>query len=279
MGRPSVYFVKYYDKGSTVMGAEQMNEVMREQGWDSHSIYWHQVGAVRNSILVFIKKAELRHLLAAKLHGNLCVVDLHDTLVFKRGIKFGFLYDGVIFRNDRSRRDFLRRSALCRTIYEQWDRRYSEHRLNDGEIRVGYLGEARSFPLWGELPEVECVPMEQVWERFRDFNVHLSIRRSGPEALYKANCKISTAAACGAVLVTSRDDSSVELLGEDYPFYTGRDPDSVRATLAELPARLGSADWREALRRLREVKERTSLDRIGEEYGEFFVDLERRRAA
>jgi hypothetical protein len=98
------------------------------------------------------------------------------------------------------------------------------------------------------------------------FNCHLSLRKPGREMLYKPNCKVSTAAACEANLITTRDASTVELLGEDYPYYCEPTRESVQAAVERARSSFGSADWDRGLERMRAVRELTSMDRVLDEY-------------
>src|SRR5579872_6850878 len=82
-----VAFVKYYEKGSTVMGADQIAEGLAARGWNARSIPVAELPGVRGGILVFIKTSRLDHLLLAKARGNKLVLDVQDTVVFKRRIK------------------------------------------------------------------------------------------------------------------------------------------------------------------------------------------------
>ena len=99
-------------------------------GTPARSIYATELAGIRNAIFVFIKRADLRHLLAARLAGNRSVLDVQDQVVFRRWISYGLLYDGFIFRNRRQLEDFgnRRRRVVCRTIYQHWDPRYGAHR-------------------------------------------------------------------------------------------------------------------------------------------------------
>ena len=87
-----IYFVKYYDKGSTVMGADQVSEALRARGIESRSVYPTDLKEVRDAILVFIKTSKLPDLLGARTRGNRLVLDVQDTVVFKRWIKNRWLY-------------------------------------------------------------------------------------------------------------------------------------------------------------------------------------------
>lgn len=280
MRRP-VYFVKYWDKGSVSVGAEQMVPALRRLGVEARSIHADELPGVRDSILVFIKRANILHLAAAWPRGNRCVLDVQDQVVFRYWISHWPFYHAFIFRNRRQERDAGLQVRLMgnlwarfTTIYQQWDPRYGPHRVPDGELRVGYLGTRRSIPFWDDLPGVEFVEEGDWFERARDLNAHISIRPTGREWRYKPGAKVATAAACGAVLLTTRDCSSVELLGEDYPFYTrGPGREDVVEAVERAREALGGPAWRDAQERMREVREQTSLERVAERYVELFRAL------
>ena len=136
-----------------------------------------------------------------------------------------------------------------------------------GRLAYGGIPQARNAGRDGpgRFPEVECVE-DGFFTAAARFNCHLSVRQPGREFLYKPNCKVSTAAACGAVLITTRDLTTVELLGEDYPFYCEPDPDSIHAAIARARTAVGSPEWQRALDRLREVRELTSMNRVLDQY-------------
>ena len=266
-----VAFVKYYEKGSTIMGADQIAEGLAARGWNARSIGIRELSGIRDGILVFIKTSRLDHLLLARARGNRLVLDVQDTVVFKRRIKNQWLFDALILKNQRQLADFGRRNRPDRVIYHQWDPRYAPNRAPHDRMTLGYLGLARSLDLWGQLP-VECVD-DGYFDAALRFNCHLSIRQPGREILYKPNCKVSTAAACDANLITTRDESTVELLGEDYPFYCEPELESVRAAIERARASFGSAEWHAALERLRAVREITHIDRILDQYESLLRDL------
>ncbi|HKI03341.1 MAG TPA: hypothetical protein VKK31_15285 [Thermoanaerobaculia bacterium] len=269
-----VAFVKYYEKGSTVMGADQIAEGLAARGWNARSIPVRELRGIRRGILVFIKTSRLDHLLLARARGNRLALDVQDTVVFKRRIKNGWLFDALIFKNRRQLADFGRDDRLDRVIYHQWDPRYSLHQAPGDRLALGYLGLARSLELWGQLPGIEYVD-DGYFDQAARFNCHFSIRLPGREFLYKPNCKVSTAAACGANLITTRDESTVELLGEDYPFYCDPEPASILAAIERARAAFGSAEWHAGLERMRAVRERTRIDRVLDDYELLLRDLAR----
>lgn len=261
-----VVFVKYYEKGSTLMGADQISAALCARGADARSLPVRAIGSVRDSILVFIKTSKLPDLLAARRRGNILVLDLQDTLCFKRRIKNRWLFHGLLFKSARQLRDFGDARRRCAVIYHQWDPRYTPHRAGDAELKIAYLGLERSLrTLWGRLPDLPCIDHDY-FARAVDFNCHLSIRDTRREFLYKPGTKVSTAAACGANLVTTRDEAALEMLGPDYPYYTEPDLASVRATIGLARRTIGGPLWRAGLATMSRLRERTAIAAIAEDY-------------
>ena len=89
-----IRFVKYYEKGSTVLGGDQIAEELARRGLDALSLPVTRAISSRDALLIFIKTSRLDHLLAARSRGNRTVLDVQDTPVFKRRLKNGWLYDG-----------------------------------------------------------------------------------------------------------------------------------------------------------------------------------------
>jgi hypothetical protein len=108
MGR-HVCFVKYWDRGSTAIGADQMAPALERLGVAVRSVHAAEARGVRDAVLVFIKRADLADLLAARARGNRLVLDVQDTLVFRRWISHWPLYDAIIFRNRRQAADYAPR--------------------------------------------------------------------------------------------------------------------------------------------------------------------------
>jgi hypothetical protein len=268
-----VAFVKYYEKGSTLMGADQIAAALRERGWDARSVPVAEVRNVPPGILVLIKTSRLDHLVRWKMRGHKLVLDVQDTVVFKRHIKNRWLYDALIFKSRRQLADFGRKGKPDRVIYHQWDPRYAANQAPRDRLALGYLGLPRSLAVWGELPDVEYVSGDEMFHAAGRFNCHLSIREPGREFLYKPNCKVSTAAVCEANLITTRDLTTVELLGEDYPFYCEPERESILAAIARAQGAFGSPEWERGLERMRAVAELTRMDRVIDEYEALFHQL------
>ena len=268
-----VVFVKYYEKGSTIMGADQIAAALQAGGADARSLPVTAIGAIRDAILVFIKTSKLPDLWAARRRGNRLVLDVQDTVCFKRRIKNRRLFDGLIFKNRRQLADFGDRRRVGAVIYHQWDPRYVRHRAGESELRPAYLGLERSLEIYGRIPGVAFVN-GNYFERALDFNCHVSMRETRRDWLYKPGTKIATAAGCGAGLITTRDESALEMLGAEYPFYCEPTLAGVVAALERVRAALGGSEWRAAREILERLRERTRVERIAQDYLELFARLD-----
>ena len=271
--RPIV-FVKYFDKGSTVLGAHQMEAKLTERGLEARTLYARELGEVRDSILVFIKKGQIHHLLAARRRGNLAVLDVQDRLCFKKRLKNRRLFDGVIFRSQKPLDDYGDGDPFAVKIYLQCNPHFQPNTVGDAEFKLGYIGDPRSFEFWESLPDVPCVAEDRFFEGARAFNCHISVRTTPRDFLYKPTCKVSTAAACEANLITTRDEATLEVLGPDYPYSTEPDRDSIVAAIDRARESFGSPAWHAGLQAMRRVRESHDLDRITDEYLDYFGRLD-----
>lgn len=272
--RRPVVFVKYFDKGSTVLGAHQMADGLAERGVETRVIYAGEIGDVRDSILIFIKTSKLPDLWRAKRQGNALVLDVQDTLSLKKRLKNQRFFDGVIFRSQKPLDDYAQPGFKAANIYLQWNPRFRPNVVGDAEFKLAYLGDPRSFTLWGEIPDLPCIGEDRFFDECTEYNCHISIRVPPREVLYKPTCKVATAAACHANLITTRDEATLELLGEDYPYYTEPDAASVQQAIAKARESFGTDVWRAGLEKMRAVKESHHIDRILDQYVEYLSGLD-----
>lgn len=270
-----IYFVKYNDWSSTILGADQIAEALRARGYEAWSVSPDEVRDVRDAILVFIKTSHWWHLERARWRRNLTVLDVQDTVALKDRIKNPSLFDGMIWRSRRQLQDFGRAKQTNRVIPLQWDPRYLPNRIDGERFAIGYFGIARSFQHWGQIEGLPCYDRDY-FRHAPDYNCHISVHPPGRNRLYKPGTKVSTAAACAANLITARDPSAIELLGDEYPYFL--DSCELPGTLAGIEyarATFGGPKWRAGLERMREVRERTSIARVTDAYLDYFAELSR----
>jgi hypothetical protein len=78
--------------------------------------------------------------------------------------------------------------------------------------------------------------------------------------------KISTAASLGCPVIANRSAHNIEMLGSDYPYYCDPNDESVDNVIKKIYSTFGKAEWNIALKKMKEIKEKTSLKRIIKNY-------------
>jgi hypothetical protein len=184
----------------------------------------------------------------------------------------GKLCNGVIFSNKKMVDDFkplLSKNTKSFIIYHHWDSRFKVPKRNNKELSLAYFG---------AIPEKNALHFDKfnipVISNFSDhlkkakrFNCFYSIRKKDSiEFLYKPSTKVSTAAGIGANIITSKEPSAVELLGEDYPYLTDSDFESVKKTIEYAKETFGKKIWKDALKTMEKVRKRTDINRIADDY-------------
>lgn len=134
-------------------------------------------------------------------------------------------------------------------------------------IKIGYFGCRSQFThSLDQYIKTNVKPFFDLkgWrEQPKEYNLHYNIRRSRTYAyLYKPAAKLFMAAAAGANLITTQDRSCLELMGEDYPYYTNYEVGDVIKTIEFIKESYGSKTWNDALSIMKEIKHRTCEDTI-----------------
>ncbi|MBY6084584.1 hypothetical protein [Ruegeria arenilitoris] len=146
------------------------------------------------------------------------------------------------------------------------------------KVRAGYLGHSANVYLPGEVKKRVRVldyardsKIGDTFDALCDFNMHYCVRpparRRRTWQIAKPFTKGFTAAALGAVVITSRDtDDAVHYLGEDYPFLLeSLDEAEIIEAFDKADSLLGTLTWKEALDRMELVRSRSSPEWIMQE--------------
>lgn len=242
------------EKLSAVSGGRIKVDVM---GFD-------QAATVKNAIVIAVKF--LPAMLAQRLKDN------HNKIIFDSLDKFCrqdypsefagiWLADHIIYSGQYIA-DYWSQyiNGPYSIIAHHWDSRITEESIHD-ELRIGYIGAsfnhgAPEYPVLGVYhPE-----LGRKWAN--QFNCHWNVREL-KKNIFKPATKVVTAAAVGANIITTMEPSSVELLGDDYPYYVTND---IEATYNKVKEEFGSKLWFDTLNRMFEIKEKTSLDTCVKQY-------------
>ena len=222
------------------------------------------LGGTRNDTVVFVKEADRGLVLDAKDRGNRIILDVIDFYCYKkRECVFADLVDVLIVPNRACIEWYAERFPAARfaVIPHQWDHRI-RGKAQQYKFSAGYIGKGFNCTVT-DVPGVEKVFLsDQQLAAAPRFNLHVALQpRGGLAPLLKPATKVSTAAAVGANVLTYRDPSVVELLGDDYPFYA--EVDSAPMTLIRMACEaFGGREWSRGREKMKEVRERTSLQAI-----------------
>lgn len=223
------------------------------------------IGGARNADVVFVKEADRGLVLDAKDRGNRIVYDVIDFYCYKnRSVSFSDLVDVLIVPNRACIGWYAERFPNARfcVIPHQWDHRIKGLAQHE-RYAPGYIGKGFNFtvPDWDGA---KVFRSEEQLEAVPQFNLHLALQRRDEKiALLKPATKVSTAAAVLANVLTYRDPSAVELLGDDYPFYVDGEP---MAAIRIARDAFGGKEWRRGREMMQVVKEKTSLAAVAKLY-------------
>lgn len=245
-------------------------------GCSSRVLATSALGGVRDAIVVFAGEIAAGTLLRSRLAGNTTLLDVRGIQAGPRLPGAARLVDGAIFRSRRQQAALDRPRWTSCVIYDEPEPGLAPHDVAPGEFRVACFGAGAAGDLFGRLRGVAFIDSHPL-RHARQFNCHLSLRRSGAAELYRPGGEVANAAACGAVLVTMREATATELLGDDYPFYCAGDALSIEGALERARKLCGGREWDAALTRLREAGEKTALARAVDQHLEHFAAVERAR--
>ena len=223
--------------------------------------YFGDLCGTRNDKVVIVKEADRGLVEDAKEHSNQIIYDVIDFYAKDRVCPFADLVDVLIVPNKACiafYRQHFPKAAMA-VIPHQWDYRITGSAPQD-YCRVGYIGKGFNKPaFWNGLAATNSAQFLQAAPML---NLHIALqKRDGRAGPLKPSTKISTAAAVGANVVTWDDPGAVELLGSDYP-YMVRDGEDAPEAIHNAQKSFGSSVWKRARERMRDVKEKTSLDAV-----------------
>jgi hypothetical protein len=276
-GLPAIRFVKKDDFGSAELRANQIAAALAARGRDARAV--RGVGRdFRRGIVVFVKHLEFEEAARAAEQGNLVVYDVVDKFTFHdfsaydpdEVRRYFSAVDAAIHPNEYSRRrfsEYFPERCLNTVIHHHWDPRFAEAARKQGKrapdrFRLGYIGAPENFR---EVPEavVPIFDFQRQLELCSLFTCHYSARpKDSTGALLKPGTKLSVAASVGANVVTTRDESAMDLLGPDYPYLAPWDEKGIAETIAMARESFGGKTWLGALEMMKELKENTSLDSV-----------------
>lgn len=226
---------------------------------------------VSRETIVFVKDANPYYVKKAKEQGCKIVYDPIDQFAYSDRLRWKDWYgtvDTAIAYNEEMAGFLKMWFKDIVIIPHQWDNRLSMYpQAEHDSFKPAYIGYQFNCPPIVAKHGVTMVhDLDQMIPRAHEFNCHVSIREPDSlESKMKPATKVVTAAAVGAVIITTPDASARELLPRDYPYWC-MTVDSFPKILEKAKKEFGTEVWDKALKIMDEVKDKTSIYAIAEKY-------------
>ena len=265
----------------------QMSDQLKKMGMETEIINIRKearrIKSLRDSVIVFVKETpKTYHKVVHKLtkRNNILIwvpVDGFSDCKDEKAVK---MFDGVVVPNTRCKSDwsaYFHKDCACEVLYLHWDPRCrfnlaKEYRLVyagiilPGNISEEYLKKIKELNTI-VINSSDPAKQQDIFTQVINYSCHFSVRNEALEDFgYKPNAKLSFAAGTNSNIVLSRDQSNIELLDQSYPYYTDSDMNNVIKTVDYSRSTYGSKIWNNALDMMREVRERTSIERICKDF-------------
>lgn len=221
-----------------------------------------------NDTVIFVKDAHPELVKKAKDRGCRIVYDPIDTYAYRDRGKTQPWHSSVdvCIAYSVAQKHFLKlyfKEVVI--IPHQWDSVLDGEFCEYDEFRPVYIGHGFNCH-----PCVQGVPLitnvDEMMPAAKQFNCHVTVRESDSlQALMKPATKVSTAAAVGAVCITTKDSATQWLLPVDYPYWL-ESPANFHKVLKQVEREFGGDRWNEALKMMEEVRVKTSVREVAKLY-------------
>jgi hypothetical protein len=184
------------------------------------------------------------------------------------------------------RKKKIKKRELCKiiTIYHHWDPNINNIEKNikkniekniKNELSICYIGQRTNTincAYLDILPEVKQIGYSiHLLNNHKNYNCHYNIRNDNTFFFnFKSNVKLSTASVTNSNIITTKDESIMELINHDYPYLTNGDINSVKQTIEYAKNTYNTEIWFKGLEEMERIKYITSLPVIIKSYKKLF---------
>ncbi|WP_202843328.1 rhamnan synthesis F family protein [Luteimonas saliphila] len=274
-----LYAPSYQFTGSTILRSQQLSEAVRRFYEGDRSVSYTDSLEVSDSIVVLSKgflKVHTQEVIRSLSKKNILVADFVDDPV---NVELLDDIDVIMASSLAGYKDYLTRygNKFIAHVTHHVDTRIDFSRsCKPGEFRAGYFGELVNTIRGKHIEElvsfnlVDTSKQSLEWmDNLCRFNFHYAVReRRGIDGA-KPFLKGFVAAHCGANMLIQKNAGDARYyLGNDYPFLVSDDLDELRIVEELRRARdlFGSKEWEYGLEIMEDVRNRSSLQRVLEEF-------------
>ena len=284
--RTPVAFYGHFSGVAFRLGASLVIDQLNRHGIDAHSGEQLPIDRVENSTVVIVQRAlldngrrevhmghDLRELLLElKARNNIIIYDVQDLFHFADvDHPARDLVDQIIFPTRALAERFLANggtTARYEVINLYCDPRVLNHpspARGMDEMRAVYYGRPNVAPEYHsgryEILAPHTIGVSDAHlDHLKSFNLHIDINDDWATREYKTQVKIFTAAGCGANVITERNQRTLEVLPDDYPFLIEQ-PGQLADMLQFAERAYGGPLWHKGLEQMQQVRRSYTLER------------------
>lgn len=262
-----IYFYGKYDSGKLRGG--QMVEVMQAKGIKCS---YNSKSEPENTLVILIKSFPKVFVDKLLQNNNRIITDMvdetHELLQYQLSKSIHIIPPN----NSISKELKLKYPNIpITTIFHHWDPRLRSSRTrNNDTFSLCFIGTPQYKMQQGLnllYPElVTSVGSNPNKSDVCKYNIHYSVR-SVEASKNKPSTKVSTAAALGCPIITTRDNSTIDVLGDDYPYFAkDLEKSSIVETIKYATETFNTTTWKKALIQMEHVKNITDINIIVEQY-------------
>lgn len=277
--RQIIFTSRKIPNNSFLMRGEQICAELRKLGYNAITATKNETVKARDSVVIWVRRTVNSRSLSQCRKNNLVIYDPLDRITDLCYNRITDNIDAVIFPSANQLIDYDEAEHLkAYYLYHHWDSRLIKYPHDHFEL--GYWGYTTSAVNVRNVIEkqnrwtsarVGEFPTEAF---FRRISCHYGVRDKKRGLGWRPTTKISTAAACGANIIITRDAMSEELLPKDYPYFV--ESADLKETLNMINyARVsyGRDAWKYGLECMEKIRVKTSIKRSAYLYSKIIEDL------
>jgi len=281
-----LYAAQYQNTGSTILRSQQLSDVVRSLYEGDRDICYTDSLDIRDSIVILSKgfmKAHDPEVIRTLSRANVVVADFVDDPVNAELLDE---IDVIMASSLTGYKDYLSRyghKAIAHVTHHVDTRIGAQSKCAMDRFSAGYFGELVNTIATRAIEELVSFNLVDTsrqtldWMgQLRQFNFHYAVRRSRRIDGAKPFLKGFVAAHCGANMLIQKGAGDARYyLGNDYPFLVADDVDElgILEQLRRAKGLFGGREWAYGLEIMEEVKARSSLRKVQEEFAAMIETL------
>jgi len=269
----------------TMRGEQIINELCL-MGYDAKIVPPDKITEIKESIIIWVRRSTANELKICS-QNNYQILDPLDRINdLNSPSAFTFFgchkyFNAIIFPS-KSQLNYYNNDKRYDGIKKYWVHHHYDPYLKYYEhdhFEIGYWGYSTSAVniriIKGKnrynTARAGQYPPDDFFQRV---SCHYNVRDYKHGLGWRPTTKISTAAACGANIITSRDAMSVELLPHNYPYFLDNcDHENIERMIQYASQTYGNEIWNYGLSCMARVRKFTSVNYCAKMYGKIINDI------